>query len=105
METPVTIQTSFQQEYGVTSVDFRHAYIPTNPSLAQEIPEISLLVNKMSVKSPTLCPIYSSHGIYSRGQEGKANSSIQGYKNPTVTDDSVWFIKTKCAQAFHQLNL
>ena len=97
METPVTIQ-----EYGITSVDFRHTYIPTNPSLAQEIPEILLSVHKMSVQSLSLCPIHSSHGIYLSGQEGKANSLIQGYRNPTVTDDSVWFIKNKSAQAFHQ---
>ena len=70
----------------------------TNPSFAQEIQEIPLSIHNTSIQSCSLWPIYNSHGVYSSGPEGDTHSSVQRYKNPIVTNDSVCLIKTNLPQ-------
>ena len=73
METPETIRTSIQSGCWVTSIDFKDACLKrphTNTQSVQEVYAFSHPGPVLLVKSNTLWPVHSSHGIHSVGQRG-----------------------------------
>ena len=56
----------------------------TNSQSVQEVHVFSPPGSVLPVQSPTLWPIYSSHGVHSGGQRGQTYGTSEGYKDPPV---------------------
>ena len=50
----------------------------------QEVHALSPPGSVLQVQSPTLWPLYSSHGVHSGGQRGQPDGTAEGYKDPPV---------------------
>ena len=64
---------------------FQRRILPyTNSQSVQEVHAFSSPGSVLSVQSPTLWSIHSSHGVHSGGQRGQTHGTSEGYKYPPV---------------------
>ena len=64
---------------------FQRRILPyTNSQSVQEVHAFSSPGSVLSVQSPTLWSIHSSHGVHSGGQGGQTHGTSEGYKDPPV---------------------
>ena len=56
----------------------------TNSQSVQEVHAFSHPGSVLTVQSPTLWPVHSTHGVHSGGQGGQTDGLTEGYENPTV---------------------
>ena len=64
---------------------FQRRILPyTNSQSVQEVHAFSSPGSVLSVQSPTLWSIHSSHGVHSGGQVGQTHGTSEGYKDPPV---------------------
>ena len=64
---------------------FQRRILPhTNSQSVQEVHALSPPGSVLSVQSPSLWPVHSSHGVHSGGQRGQTRGFSEGYKDPPV---------------------
>ena len=56
----------------------------TNSQSVQEVHAFSHPGPVLPVQSPTLWPVYNTHGVHSGGQRGQTDGFTEGYRNPPV---------------------
>ena len=56
----------------------------TNTGIVQEISEILYPGQVISVQSPAIWTVHSSHGIHCNSQGGETDGNAQGYKDSTI---------------------
>ena len=59
-------------------------FLYTHSEPVQEIPKISHPGSDLSVQSPTLWSVHSTHGVHSSDQRGQTDGLAEGYKDPAV---------------------